>query len=48
MKLKTNVKEFYNDISETVRAFFEVDTVELTDEDGELTVIGKACNILRS
>ena len=39
MKLKTNVKEFYNDISETVRAFLEVDTVELTDEDAELTVI---------
>ncbi|MBR2860612.1 MAG: coproporphyrinogen dehydrogenase HemZ [Clostridia bacterium] len=39
MKLKTNVKEFYNDISETVRAFFDVDTVELTDEGAELTVI---------
>ncbi len=32
MKLKTNVPEFYNDISESIRAFMAVDVIELADE----------------
>lgn len=34
MKLATNVPEFYNDISESIRAFMDVDVIELA-EDGE-------------
>ncbi len=37
MKLKTNVPEFYNDISESIRAFLEVDVIELSDE-GEVSL----------
>ena len=38
MKLTTNVPEFYNDISESIRAFLEVDVIELAD-DGEVTLV---------
>lgn len=37
MKLVTNVPEFYNDISESIRAFLEVDVIELADE-GEVSL----------
>jgi len=37
MKLKTNVPEFYNDISESIRAFMAVDVIELADE-GEVSL----------
>lgn len=37
MKLATNIPEFYNDISETIRAFMEVDVIELSD-DGEVSL----------
>ncbi len=37
MKLTTNVPEFYNDISESIRAFYEVELIELS-EDGEVTL----------
>ncbi len=37
MKLTTNVPEFYNDISESIRAFIEVDVIELAD-DGDVTL----------
>ena len=33
MKLKTNCQEFYNDISESIRAFLEVQSIELTEND---------------
>ncbi|MBE7091800.1 MAG: coproporphyrinogen dehydrogenase HemZ [Clostridiales bacterium] len=33
MKLKTNCPEFYNDISESIRAFLEVPVIELTETD---------------
>ena len=40
MKLKTNALEFYNEISESVRAFIEADKIELTaDEDADITVM---------
>ena len=38
MKLTTNVPEFYNDISESIRAFFDEETVTL-EENGDLTVM---------
>ena len=38
MKLKTNCPEFYNDISETIRAFLEMPVIELTEEVGDITV----------
>lgn len=37
MKLATNVPEFYNDISETIRAFCEVDIIELS-QNGEVSL----------
>ena len=37
MKLATNVPEFYNDISESIRAFCEVDVIELS-ENGEVSL----------
>ena len=37
MKLTTNVPEFYNDISESIRAFCEVDVIELS-ENGEVSL----------
>ena len=45
MKLKTNVPEFYNDISESIRAFFDVDTIELSDDEStEATVFESVDN----
>ena len=38
MKLKTNCPEFYNDISETVRAFMEMPIIELAEEDADIIV----------
>ena len=38
MKLKTNCPEFYNDISETIRAFMEMPVIELTEEVGDITI----------
>ncbi len=40
MKLFTNAQEFYNDISETIRAFLKIDCVELceNEEDADLSV----------
>lgn len=43
MKLTTNVPEFYNDISESIRAFCEVDVIELS-ENGEVTLFEKVEN----
>ena len=43
MKLTTNVPEFYNDISESIRAFYEVDLIELSEE-GEVTLFEKIEN----
>ncbi len=42
MKLKTD--DFYNDISETVRAFQDVDSIDLTDADADMTVSYSASN----
>ncbi len=39
MKLKSNCSEFYNDISESIRAFEEVDRIEETEENADITVI---------
>lgn len=38
MKLKTNCPEFYNDISETVRAFMEMPIIELAEENADIIV----------
>ena len=38
MKLKTNCPEFYNDISETVRAFMEMPIIELAQENADIIV----------
>jgi oxygen-independent coproporphyrinogen-3 oxidase len=38
MKLKTNCPEFYNDISETVRAFMAVDSIVLSEEEYDILV----------
>ena len=38
MKLKTNCPEFYNDISETIRAFMEMPMIELAEENADITV----------
>lgn len=39
MKLKTNCPEFYNDISETVRAFMEMPIIELAEENADIIVM---------
>lgn len=38
MKLKTNAPEFYNEISESVRAFLQVDKIELKEEAADIEV----------
>lgn len=38
MKLKSNCSEFYNDVSESIRAFTEVDRIEETDFDEDVSV----------
>ncbi len=44
MKLKTNCPEFYNDISETVRAFMEMPVIELSDENEDISVLQQENN----
>ncbi len=39
MKLKTNCPEFYNDISESIRAFLEVPSIELSETDYDISVM---------
>ncbi len=39
MNLKTNCPEFYNDISETIRAFMEVDSINMTDDQWDISVL---------
>ena len=39
MKLKTNCPEFYNDISESIRAFLEVPNIELSENDYDISVM---------
>lgn len=39
MKLRTNAPEFYNEISESIRAFTEADKIELTEEPAEIEVM---------
>lgn len=38
MKLECNCPEFYNDISESIRAFFPNEKIELTENGGDITV----------
>ena len=39
MKLKSNCPEFYNDISESIRAFLEVPNIELSENDYDISVM---------
>ena len=39
MKLKTNAPEFYNEISESIRAFIEADKIELTEDAADIEVM---------
>lgn len=39
MKLKTNVPAYYNDISESIRAFIDEKQIELTEDNADITVL---------
>ena len=39
MKLKTNAVAYYNDISESIRAFIDEKQIELVDKDEDLLVL---------
>ncbi len=44
MKLKTNAPEFYNEISESIRAFIEADKIELTEDAADIEVMRQIKN----